>query len=104
MDERINNLTKEALTLRLEITKQMVTLATNGLGLVAALAWNAVIQDAVNSYIKPFLPAGSGIISLLIYALLITVLAVSVTYQLAKLKERLEKTLAESNGDNQHHV
>lgn len=104
MNERINSITKEALTLRLEITKQMVTLATNGLGLVAALAWNSVIQDAVNTYVKPLLPAGSGIISLLIYALLITVLAVGVTYQLAKLKERLEKTLADSKGDNQNHV
>ncbi len=76
--------------LRYEIIKQMVTLATSGFGLVAALAWNNVIQELVTNYINPYLPKGSGLISLLIYALLITSLAVSVTYQLTQLVERLE--------------
>ena len=103
MGEKISKFTKEALNLQLEITKQMITLATNGLGLVAALAWNSVIQDAVNTYIKPYLPVSSGLVSLLIYALLITVLAVTVTYQLAKLKGKLEKSLGDSNVDNKNH-
>lgn len=72
-----------------EILKQMVTLATSGFGLVAALAWNNVIQELVNDYIKPYLPNG-GLLSLLLYALLITTLAVTVTYQLTKLVEKLE--------------
>lgn len=71
----------------------MIVLATNGFGLVAALAWNNVIQDAVNSYIKPYLPSGSGLISLLIYAILITILAVTVTVELTKIKESLEKSI-----------
>lgn len=69
----------------------MLTLATSGFGLVAALAWNSLIQEFVNSYVKKLLPNGSGIISLLIYALVITALAVFVTYQLSKLSEKLQK-------------
>lgn len=73
------------------IIHQMITLATSGFGLVAALAWNNVIQSVVNDYVKPYLPSGSSIISLFLYAVLITVLAVTITYQLSKLTDRLEK-------------
>jgi hypothetical protein len=75
--------------LHIEIMRQMLTLATSGFGLVAALAWNSVIQEFVNDYIKKFLPNGSGIWSLLIYALVITFLAVFITYQLSKILNRL---------------
>ena len=77
--------------LHVAILKQMVTLSTSGFGLVAALAWNNVIQDLVNSYIKPYMPKGSTIISLLIYAILVTVLAVTVTLNLTRLSEKVEK-------------
>ncbi len=77
--------------LHLAIVKQMITLSTSGFGLVAALAWNNVIQEFVNNYIKKYLDVGSGTISLLVYAILITILAVTITYQLGKLAEKLEK-------------
>ncbi len=77
--------------LHLLILKQMLTLVASGFGLVAALAWNSVIQEFVTTRIKPFLPNGSGLISLIIYAVIITVIAVTVTYQLTKLIDRLEK-------------
>jgi len=73
------------------VVSQMLTLATSGFGLVAALAWNSVIQEFVNNYVKKFLPSGSGLTSLLIYAIVVTILAVTVTYQLSELKEGLEK-------------
>lgn len=73
------------------VAAQMLTLATSGFGLVAALAWNSVIQEFVNDYIKKWLPSNSGIISLLIYAIIVTILAVVVTLQLSELKERMEK-------------
>ena len=76
--------------LHIEIVKQMVTLSTSGFGLVAALAWNSVIQEFVSTYVKKWLPNGSGIISLFIYALIITVLAVVVTVQLSKLSKKLQ--------------
>lgn len=77
--------------LQVEVVRQMITLATSGFGLVAALAWNNVIQEFVNNYIKKYLDVGSGLISLFIYAILITILAVTVTYQLSKIAEKMEK-------------
>lgn len=77
-------------SLRLELLKQMITLSTSGFGLVAALAWNSLIQEFVNGYVKRYLPDGSGLYTLLIYAVAVTSLAVFVTYQLSKLVERLE--------------
>lgn len=81
---------EKARTLQIQLVHQMVTLATSGFGLVAALAWNNLIQEFVGSYVKKFLPQGSGLVSLFLYAVLITALAVIVTYQLSKLLERLE--------------
>lgn len=68
----------------------MLTLATSGFGLVAALAWNNVIQAFVNDYVKQWLPQSSGLISLLLYAIIVTSLAVFVTLQLSRILERLE--------------
>lgn len=82
--------TKREKRLHVEIVTQMLTLATSGFGLVAALAWNSLIQEFVGTYIKRWLPNGYGMLSLLIYAVLITVLAVTVTLQLSRIKERLE--------------
>ena len=76
--------------LTIEIIRQMLTLSTSGFGLVAALAWNSVIQEFVNAYVKRWLPGQSGIISLLIYAVVITILAVLVTLQLSKILDRFE--------------
>lgn len=77
--------------LPLVVITQMLTLATSGFGLVSALAWNSLIQEVVNSYVKKFFPAGSGITSLFLYAAVVTSLAVFVTYQLSKVKEHLER-------------
>jgi len=82
---------KEDKKLHIELVKQMVALSTSGFGLVAALAWNSVIQEFVNSYVKKWIPAGGGIISLLIYALIITTFAVIITVQLSKLSEKIQK-------------
>lgn len=82
--------TSEQKKLHIEVVRQMLTLTTSGFGLVAALSWNNVIQEFVNDYVKKWLPNGSGIISLLIYAIIITALAVFVTLQLSKLLKRLE--------------
>jgi len=81
---------KPARKLHKEIVKQMLTLATAGFGLVAALAWNSVIQELVNDYIKPYLPNGSGLVSLMIYAVLVTTIAVIVTINLSRLIEKLD--------------
>lgn len=81
---------KESPRLHREIIKQMLTLASSGFGLVAALAWNQVIQELINTYIKKLFGSSSGLVSLLIYAVIVTVLAVVVTLFLTKLLEKNE--------------
>lgn len=78
--------------LRFELLKTMISLATAGFGLVAALAWN----DAIQSIINKFFPASSGIISKLIYAVVITSLAVIITYILGKM---IQETSIEEDED-----
>lgn len=75
---------KEEKSFRQELANQMLTLATYGFGLVAALAWNNTIQAIVKDYIEPRVP-GSGLLSQLIYALIVTLLAVLITFQLSRL-------------------
>lgn len=83
--------TPEQKRLHVEIVTQMATLATSGFGLVAALAWNSVIQEFVTKYLKRWLPGqDSNIIYLLIYAVIVTIFAVLITLQLSRIKEGLE--------------
>ena len=90
--KKINKKAEEQ-ALHIEIVDKMLTLATSGFGLVAALAWNSLIQEIVNNYVKKFFPEGSGIISLFIYAIVVTILAVIVTLQLSRLLKRLKNSI-----------
>jgi len=56
--------------------------------LVAALAWNEAVQAFVKDYIQKFYPDQSGVFSKLIYAVIVTILAVLITYQLSRLAAR----------------
>ena len=75
----------------IELAKQMLTLATAAFGLVAALAWNQFIQEFVNTYVRVWFPASGKLISMGIYAIIVTFLAVIVTWQLSKVVKRLEE-------------
>lgn len=66
----------------------MIALATTAFGLIAALAWNAAITELFKLVLKP----GAGIVSLFIYAIVVTLIAVWVINSLAKLAERTSKT------------
>jgi len=81
---------KKVKNYQLTVITHMLRLTTNAFGLVAALAWNNVIQEVVEVYIKPLIGSGSGVISLLIYAVIVTILAVGITLQLSKIKKGLE--------------
>jgi Family of unknown function (DUF5654) len=72
-----------------EVLKEVLTLATAGFSLIAALAWNETIQAAVNQ----FLPVGNGsaLLGKFIYAMVVTILAVFVTINLSKFKERFDE-------------
>src|SRR3989304_8826779 len=84
-------LKKETSTFRKQFADRTLKLVTSGFGLVSALAWNELIKEVVSEYIKPLFGESSGLISLLIYAVFITALAVFVTYQLSKLAEDSDK-------------
>ncbi|MCA9368762.1 hypothetical protein KC721_00555 [Candidatus Woesebacteria bacterium] len=70
------------------LIKNMIFLATSGFGVVVALAWNEFIKEVINEYIAPYF-AGSGIISLFIYAVVVTTVAVVVIMQLSALEKKL---------------
>lgn len=81
---------KEIKKYQAEVITQMLKLATSGFGLVAALAWNELIKTIINDYVKTKISVGSGLASMIVYALVVTLLAVLVTLQLSKLKKRVE--------------
>lgn len=81
--------TEKERSFRRELMQQLVTLSTSGFGLVAALAWNEAIQSFVKEYIQTYFPQ-SGVISKFLYALLITLLAVFIIYQLSRLAARFD--------------
>ncbi len=82
---------KHALELQIAILKQMLVLATGGFGIAAALAWNDLIKNLIEVYVKPYVSKGSGITATLIYAVAITVIAVFVTLQLGRILGKLEE-------------
>lgn len=75
------------------VIKNMIMLATSGFGVVVGLAWNEAIKASVETYIAPYLGVGSGVISLFIYATLMTFLAVMITMQLAGIERRIEEAM-----------
>jgi len=63
-----------------QVAGTVSTLMTVAFGLIAALAWN----NAIQAIILTVLPKGSGIIGLLIYAIVITIIAVFATILIAR--------------------
>ena len=79
------SLSSEAEEFKKEFADKLLKLVTSGFGLVAALAWNELIKKVIDQFIEPIFGKDSGFISLLIYAMAVTLLAVTVTYQLSKI-------------------
>ena len=66
---------KQAQEVKGQVLQTIATLITTAFGLIAALAWN----EAIKAIILQFLPKGSDLTGLLIYAVLITIIAVVAT-------------------------
>jgi len=62
----------------------MIALATTAFGLLAAGAWNTAISDLL----KEFIGKEGGIIGELVYAVIVTVVAIVVINNLAKLADK----------------
>lgn len=83
-----DKLNKEAKAFKKQFAKKTLDLMTAGFGLVAALAWNDFIKELIKNYIKPFFGESSAVWTQLIYALMVTFLAVFITYNLSKIAEK----------------
>lgn len=84
---------EEKKNLRIEILEKVSTLATAGLGLVAALAWN----DAIKAIFDQLFPKpGDNVAALVGYALLITIIIVIITIQLGRALNLAKKELSKS--------
>jgi hypothetical protein len=68
----------------------MISLASAAFGVVAALAWNS----AITALVKEIFGTGAQIISLFLYAIIITVIAVIVMVNLGKVAERTAESKA----------
>lgn len=81
-------ITEKERSFKRELVEQSVTLSTSAFGFVTALAWNEAIQSFVKEYIQRYYPNQSGVISKAIYALIVTLFAVLVTYQLSRFASK----------------
>lgn len=70
-----------------EYLDKIIQLVTASFGLVAALAWNTVIQETLDR----FFPAGDGLTGKYIYAVVITLVAVWATTSLARIHDAMIK-------------
>jgi uncharacterized membrane protein len=80
---------KEQKALTVEILEKVSGLATAGLGLVAALAWN----DAIKSFFDLVFPEASSVAAQFTYAAIITVIVVIVTVRLGRLTDFAKRQL-----------
>lgn len=71
---------KHNFSIRQQLVERMLQLATASLGLVAALAWN----DAVQSLFARFYATGEGLGAKFLYALVVTLVIVVVTYYVTR--------------------
>ena len=62
-------------------------LFTSALTLVASLAWNEAIKAVIDATLKRWFPEGGGLVGTLIYAAVITVIAVYVINRVKKLEK-----------------
>lgn len=69
-----------------KIISESLALMTTAFGLVAALAWN----EAIKTLIAEVVPRGQGVMSLFIYAIVVTAVAVVISMRLLNIKERID--------------
>ncbi|PIS34640.1 MAG: hypothetical protein COT37_01635 [Parcubacteria group bacterium CG08_land_8_20_14_0_20_43_9] len=73
--------------MKVEIIEKLSTLVTAAFGLVAALAWNGTIQ----AIFKKVFGSADGIASMLIYAIIVTVIAVMAAVWVGKAVDKAKK-------------
>ena len=74
---------KETEAVKKEFKEKTLTLILGGFGLVAALAWN----EAIKSLFETLLPKSSALIGKFVYAIIVTVIVVFISYFLRKVSQ-----------------
>jgi uncharacterized membrane protein YidH (DUF202 family) len=67
-----------------EVLEKLLILITTAFGLVAALAWN----DTIKAIFRHFFGTSDTIAVMLLYAIMVSIIAVLVVIQLGKIAER----------------
>ena len=80
-------LTKEMREFRTELAKTISTLIVSAFSLVAALAWNNAITQTISRYLRP----GSQILSLYFYAIIVTLIAVTIGFYAGKITAKYKE-------------
>ena len=70
-----------------QILDRVSTLMISAFGLVAALAWNGAIQ----AIFREVFGTAEGVVSMLVYAVVVTIIAVVVTVWIAKITPTEDK-------------
>jgi len=76
---------------KLQLVETFATLMTAAFGMIAALAWNEAIKALVGKYFS----ADDSIVPLLIYAIVVTVVAVVCIIVIARTLGKLRDSIAE---------
>ncbi len=69
-----------------QVIDKMSSLIISAFGLVAALAWNGAIQ----AVFREVFGTAEGVVSMLVYAVVVTIIAVTATVWIAKMAEKGE--------------
>jgi uncharacterized membrane protein len=92
MSDQKDNIKKPSKKVRLarEFRSQLITtvstMMTSAFALVAAFAWNELIEASIAKYV----PSGQTVVSKLLYVLIVTLLAVIVSFQFGKIAAHYE--------------
>jgi len=70
-----------------EFLQKFATLITGAFSFLAALAWNDTIKAFIQKYISP----GSDVGSMFVYALIVTLIAILISYYMNQAVEKLTK-------------
>jgi len=70
----------------MKIVSESLTMMGTAFGLVAALAWN----EAIKTMIDEFIPKGKGVLSLFLYAILVTFVVIIITSRINRIRERFD--------------
>ena len=77
---------------QIEFLRTLITMVSAAFALVAALAWNTAITEIIKKYLQP----GSSVWSWIIYALIVTLIAVLVALYLGWISGRIKEEEVEA--------